>query len=149
MTIYTLGYSGWKIEDVEAVLDHLDAILVDVRMVPRSRVATWNVGVLSRRLGQRYLWLREFGNRNYKGGPIDIVDFAAGQAKLVEITACHGESPRSRTSGKSVILLCGCADVKVCHRKLLAEWLAKAWQSEVEHLTQPDNQVGGGQKKLF
>ena len=39
MTIYTLGYSGWKIEDVEAVMERLDAILVDVRMVPRSRWA--------------------------------------------------------------------------------------------------------------
>lgn len=167
MTIYTLGYSGWKIEDVEAVLDRLDAVLVDVRMVPRSRIPTWNVGVLGRRFGPastgsaqgRYLWLREFGNRNYKGGPIDIVDFPAGQAKLAEITACHGdlsrrsaaetEAPRSRTSGRAIVLLCGCADVKVCHRKLLAEWLAQAWRAEVEHLTRPDNQVDGGQKKLF
>ena len=47
-TIYTLGYSGWRIEDVEAVLDRLLAILVDVRMVPRSRwVAAWNSAVLA------------------------------------------------------------------------------------------------------
>ena len=48
MTIYTLGYSGWKIEDVEVVLARLDAILVDVRMVPRSRAPTWNGGFLGR-----------------------------------------------------------------------------------------------------
>lgn len=139
MTIYTLGYSGWKIEDIEAVVERLDAVLVDVRMVPRSRVPTWNVGVLGRRLGGRYLWLREFGNRNYKGGPIDIVDFAAGQAKLAEVVA----------SGKAIILFCGCADVSVCHRKLLAESLAQVWQVGVEHLTPPENQISSGQLPLF
>ena len=30
MIIYTMGYSGWKIEDVEAVLDRLAPIMVDV-----------------------------------------------------------------------------------------------------------------------
>ena len=57
MNIYTLGYSGWSIEGVEAILERLDAILVDVRMVPRSRVPVWNSGNLARRLGTRYLWL--------------------------------------------------------------------------------------------
>jgi uncharacterized protein (DUF488 family) len=142
MTIYTLGYSGWAIEDVEAVLDRLDAILVDVRMVPRTRwAAAWNSAVLAKRLGGRYTWLRAFGNVNYKGTfeQIKIADFPAGEKRLREITA----------TGKAVVLLCGCRDVNVCHRKVLAERLAQAWGAEIEHLTRPDKETSGGQKKLF
>jgi uncharacterized protein (DUF488 family) len=142
MTIYTLGYSGWRIEDVEAVLDRLDAILVDVRMVPRTRwQPQWNATVLRARLGDRYVWLREFGNRNYKGTfeQIEIADFPAGEKRLREIVA----------PGKAVVLLCGCRDVNVCHRKVVAELLAQAWQADVVHLTRPDNGVSSSHPKLF
>ena len=142
MTIYTLGYSGWKIEDVEAVLERFAAILVDVRMVPRTRwQPQWNAAVLRTRLGDRYVWLREFGNRNYKGTfeQIEIADFPAGEKRLREITA----------TGRAVVLLCGCRDVNVCHRKVLADRLAQAWKADVVHLTRPDNEISSGQSKLF
>jgi uncharacterized protein (DUF488 family) len=111
MTIYTLGYSGRKIEDVEAVLGRLNAILVDVRMVPRSRWAPlWNAAALHDRLGDRYVWLKEFGNRNYKGTfeQIEIADFPTGEKRLREIAA----------PGKAVVLMCGCRDVNVCVRSV-------------------------------
>jgi uncharacterized protein (DUF488 family) len=142
MTIYTLGYSGWKIEDVEAVLDRLGAILVDVRMVPRTRwQPQWNATVLHARLGDRYVWLREFGNRNYRGTfeQIEIADFPTGEQRLHEITS----------TGKAVVLLCGCRDVNVCHRKVVAEMLAATWNGDVIHLTRPDNGVSGSHPKLF
>lgn len=146
MTIYTLGYRSWKIEDVEAVLQRLDAILVDVRFVPRSRIPTWNSGVLSRRLGEvsargRYVWLREFGNRNYKGtvDQIEIADFPAGEQKLKAIAAI----------GRAIILLCGCTDLNQCHRKLLAGRLARSWGAGVVHLTRPDDQISIVQPTLF
>ena len=142
MTIYTLGYSGWRIEDVEAVLERLAAILVDVRMVPRSRWAPlWNGSVLHNRLGDRYVWLREFGNRNYKGTfeQIEIADFPAGEKRLREIAA----------PGKAAVLLCGCRDVNVRHRKVVAEMLAQAWKAGAVHLTRPDNGVSSSHPKLF
>ena len=117
MTIYTLGYSGWKIEDVEAVLDRLDAILVDVRMVPRTRwQPQWNAAVLRAQLGDRYVWLREFGNRNYKGTfeQIDIADFPTGEQRLRDLTV----------PGKAVVLLCGCRDVNVCVRSVRSKLAA-------------------------
>lgn len=126
-TIYTLGYSGWKAEDVAAAAKKLDAVVADVRMVPRSRFQpVWNSAALSARLGQRYAWLKELGNRNYKGTfeQIEIADFPAGEERLRELTA----------GGKSVILLCACKDVNVCHRKVLAERLAAMWGVEVVHL---------------
>lgn len=123
----------------------LDAILVDVRMVPRSRAPIWNSGVLARRLGERYFWLRAFGNRNYKGAfdQIEIVDFAGGEQRLRDLTAS------GPTAGKAIILFCGCPDVSTCHRKVLADWLAKSWGADVAHLTRPDNHISSGQNKLF
>ena len=160
-TIYTLGYSGWKIEQIEAVLARLDAILIDVRMVPRSRAPIWNSGVLARRLGEaskdpagQYVWLKEFGNRNYKGTfeQIEIADFPAGEQRLRELLGLDDTGPALRSfsgAGKAVILLCGCPDVNVCHRKLLADWLAHRWKTQVEHLTRPDNRNSGRQPTLF
>jgi hypothetical protein len=39
--------------------------------------------------------------------------------------------------------------VNVCHRKVVAERLAQAWQADVVHLTRPDNEVSSGHPKLF
>jgi len=127
-TIYTLGYIGRKLESVDALLARFGAILVDVRMVPRSRTAIWNSGILRRHFGeQRYVWLKEFGNRNYKGTfeQIEIVNFPAGEQRLRELIT---------TTGRPVMLMCGCPDVNTCHRKLLAEWLSQRWNAPIEHL---------------
>jgi uncharacterized protein (DUF488 family) len=148
VTIYTLGYTGWKIEQIKAEVKGLDAILVDVRMVPRSRAPMWNGSTLHKHFGDRYVWLREFGNRNYKGtfDQIEIADFPNGEQRLRALLDA---------AGKAIILLCGCPDVNTCHRKLLAAWLASLWHAEVVHLarpqslTHPDNKTSGGQMKLF
>lgn len=129
MKIYTMGYCGWRVEDVAALLEKLDAVLVDVRMMPRSRwKREFNCSALQKRLGDRYAWIRAWGNRNYKGGPIEIVDFVGG---VDEVVAMRGPGRRP------VVLLCGCKDVNTCHRKVLAEKLAERWDAEVEHLSPP------------
>lgn len=186
-TIYTLGYSGWKIEEIEATLTRLDAVLVDVRMIPRSRWAPqWNGTALHNRLGDRYVWLKEFGNRNYKGtfDQIEIADFPAGEQRLRELAGMPSPDPAPTSSaavpgsapldasldsaalaplsagkaegiaaspveGKAIILFCGCADVNQCHRKVLADWLARTWGAEVVHLTRPENQISSSQPTLF
>ena len=150
-------YSGWKIEEIEAELERLSAILVDVRMVPRSRAPIWNSGVLARRLndpsagsGQgRYVWIRELGNRNYKG-TVDQIAKSPTSPPANSMRELLALSPAEGTAtGKAVVLLCGCPDVNQCHRKLLADWLAKLWKAEVVHLTRPDNQISSGQGTLF
>jgi uncharacterized protein (DUF488 family) len=126
--IYTLGYSGWSVEAIKTFLESVNGVAVDVRMVPRSRVAAFNGTAFSRLLGERYYWLSDFGNVNYKsGGPIAIADFDKGVERLGPL----------RTAGKAVVLLCGCPDVNVCHRKVLAERLAQRWGAEVEHVVPP------------
>jgi uncharacterized protein (DUF488 family) len=186
MTIYTLGYSGWKIEDAQAVLERLNAILVDVRMVPRTRwTPAWNSSVLHERLGDasagstgspqsdslqagspqgRYVWLKEFGNKNYKGTfeQIEIADFPAGEQRLREMLGMNPSSaassgasgpasPGSVVSSKAVVLMCGCRDVNICHRKVVAQRLAELWGAEVVHLAAPAKLKPEivGQPKLF
>jgi len=63
----------------------------------------------------------------------------------------------SLSKGWAIILLCGCADVTQCHRKLLADWLAHVWSADVVHLvpskaeglTPPDKNPHPGQQTLF
>ena len=67
------------------------------------------------------------------------------------LTAALGRSmgeARSLGEGGAIILLCGCADVTQCHRKVLAERLAEAWSANVVHLTSPAKQDFPGQARL-
>ena len=141
-TIYTLGYIGRKIEGVDAIRSRFGATLVDVRMVPRSRTRAWNSGFLRRYFGDHYIWLKEFGNRNYKSSvdQIEIVNFPAGEQRLRTIIT---------TTGKPIILMCGCPDVNYCHRKLLAEWLAQTWNAPIEHLIRQESPDNDNQPTLF
>ena len=139
MKVYTLGYMGWKHAELRELAERLNATIIDVRLSPRSRMACYSGKQLKATLGDRYVWLDGFGNVNYRGdGPIALKDFSGALKKLGEMSL-HG--PR-------VILLCGCADVNVCHRKIVAERLAKLWHCEVEHLGKPqrpsmlDHQLG-------
>ena len=127
MKIYTLGYSGWSVEAIKTFLESVNGVAVDVRMVPRSRVAAFNPPQADL-LGERYYWLSDFGNVNYKSnGPIAIADFDKGVERLGPL----------RTAGKAVVLMCGCPDINTCHRKVLAERLAKQWGAEVVHVAAP------------
>lgn len=141
MKIHTLGYSGWKTEDIKALVERVNGVLVDVRIVARSRNVHFNSGTLASVFGDRYRWLREFGNRNYKtNGPIDLVDFDDGAAKLQPLI----------DAGQTVILMCGCADVNVCHRKHVAQRLAELFGADVEHLpTPPKPEKKPGEGLLF
>jgi uncharacterized protein (DUF488 family) len=124
-------------------LESVNGVAVDVRMVPRSRVAAFNGTAFSRLLGERYYWLSDFGNVNYKNsGPIAIADFDKGVERILPL----------KTAGRAVVLMCGCADINTCHRKVLAERLAKRWGAEVEHVAPPPKTVkpeSSGPPKLF
>jgi uncharacterized protein (DUF488 family) len=124
-TIYTIGYSGWKPEQLRDTIHALGAVLVDVRFSPRSRQPQWAGGNLAKLVGAgSYRHLKALGNENYKnGGPIKLVDTQAGVAALAPILA---ERP--------VVLLCGCKDHHTCHRTTAAHALATALGAQVEHL---------------
>lgn len=120
--LYTFGYSGRLPDQLQALVEQLDAVVVDIRFSPRSRIPDWNGGRLQKLLGKRYRHLRALGNRNYKGGPVEFVDLAAG---VVEVGELLRQQP--------VVLLCVCADVQRCHRLLAAEAIAARYGVIVEH----------------
>lgn len=139
--VYTLGYSGWPQAELLAVAARLDATVIDVRLVPRSRVPSYNTKALKAALGDRYAWLEGFGNVNYKnGGPVALKD-AAGAVKCLGAMSPHRPQ---------IILLCGCADVDICHRKVVAERLAELFHCPIEHLQRPGRKVADTrQPELF
>lgn len=124
-TIYTIGYSGSTPQDIHKFVEELDAILVDIRYSPKSRQPQWNSGALYSTFPRgRYTWARSLGNRNYNNdGPIQLDDPDLGLALV-----------RALTRSLSVILMCGCRDVRRCHRKVAAEYLAGELGFDVVHL---------------
>lgn len=124
-TLYTIGYSGWKPEQLACVISSLNAMLVDIRFSPRSRVPQWNGGRLATLVGpESYLHLKALGNANYKnGGPVELVAVHAGIASVADILCT-----------RPVVLLCGCKDHATCHRTNAAEAIAEALGCEVQHL---------------
>ncbi len=112
MIIYTAGYSGCTQRDLVIAAMKLKAKVIDIRLSPRSRNPDFCQERMSEFLHPNfYFHYREFGNLNYRGGPIEIVDFEAGELKLREIL-------------DDVILLCVCKDTGICHRTLLGEKLS-------------------------
>jgi uncharacterized protein (DUF488 family) len=120
--LYTFGYSGRLPHELRALVEQLDAVVVDIRFSPRSRNPHWTAGRLTSLLGERYRHLSVLGNRNYKDGPIEFVDLAEGVVKV-------GELLRERP----VILLCVCADVERCHRLPAAEAIVSRYGITVQH----------------
>ncbi len=125
--VYTLGYIGWTLDQIAAKADELSAVVVDVRLVPRSRVPWANQGPLRRGLGARYEWVRELGNLNYKGGPVNIVSVERGLKRIGGILA----------GGRAVILLCACRLPDGCHRAVVADAAAQWFGMAVVHLVPP------------
>lgn len=107
LKVYTLGYYGRDPEQVLALAERLDATVFDCRFSPRSRDPRWSGKRLSELMQSRYRHVRQFGNRNYKGGPIELVDYPAG-IQMIE------------AAGNNVILMCVCKDYKKCHRTTIA-----------------------------
>jgi uncharacterized protein (DUF488 family) len=138
MTVYTIGYSGTTPEGLAARLAEMDGrpLLVDVRFSPRSRVPHRSGSALARRFGADYLHVAALGNRNFKGGPIDLADPEAGVAALAPILAA-----------RSVVLLCACKSHEGCHRSDAATLLAARLGARVEHLEATPR--GLVQRRLF
>lgn len=128
ITIYTLGYARWSIDDVESVVDTLEAVLVDVRRSPRTTKPGFDKPALEARFGNRYVHVPALGNDNYKGGPIQIVDPERGRNEV-------------RQLNHPPILMCGCASPQQCHRSTVATLLADQLGGTVKHLHPPTERV--------
>jgi uncharacterized protein (DUF488 family) len=124
-TIYTLGYGGgWDHALVLRAIEAVDGILVDIRFKPSSRDPRWRQPALRRVFGERYLWLQAFGNENYKGGPVRLLDPDDGVARVAALLG-HGTPP---------ILMCACRGWAGCHRRNAAELASSQLGVPVVHL---------------
>ena len=129
--LYTFGYEQRPPEDLLAEADRLDAVVVDVRIQPFSKRAAWGKPHLAALLGHRYRWVAGFGNKNYKGGPVELADPEAGLAQIADLIA----------EGRNIILLCYEADPANCHRSQVAALIAARFGCPVEHLVKEGVQL--------
>ena len=74
--IYTIGYTGIPLAQLQAFLDAHQALLVDLRYRPLSRNPVYNQKARQAALGGRYVYVGELGNRHYKPNqPMVLVSY--------------------------------------------------------------------------
>ena len=118
---YTTGYTGKRVEQLPALLDYYDAVLADIRFAPHSRHLEWTRNYLALMLKERYRHVAALGNRNYKThDSIQIHNLEIG-IRLIG------------SWEKNVILMCACAELENCHRRVVKAELERRGH-EVEEL---------------
>jgi hypothetical protein len=129
-TIFSLGYSGVNATDMARWCQAWDTVVLDTRIKPWSRDASWRMSALSDLLGSRYLWLRDFGNRRYQETDPDAIDLV-NPKRGVRIAS------RMLRSG-SILLLCMCPHWESCHRREVASLIHDATGAPIHHLGAAD-----------
>lgn len=124
-TVYTFGCANKKIQELEGEVYRLGATIVDIREKPYGLNKVFNRSELQDRFGARYVWIIEFGTKNYQSGKaVEFADAELGARKLGSITA----------DGTPVILLCACENLRECHRDDLAKKLNEECGWKICHL---------------
>ena len=120
-----LGYQNAK--DLAALVratknfheEGAQAVLVDVRLKPRSRIAQWNKGNIQAecsKQGVTYVWIQDLGNVNYKQAHAGIK--LLNQKQGMEMLA-------SLAKNNPIFIMCTCWSYNKCHR-----WnVLRAWES--------------------
>lgn len=109
---YTTGFAGKDINDLKPMLDMLDAVLVDVRFSPTSEVMRWRQIYLKTLLREKYRHVPQLGSRDFREGRYTIQNLDLGVRVLVSFNA-------------NAVLMCECADLKSCHRLMIADELKR------------------------
>jgi hypothetical protein len=123
--IYTLGYGGGYYPAALQQVQNMarDGVIIDTRHVPHTKLVGFDQEDLQREYGLRYIHISALGNRNYKGGPIALVDEEEGLRQLEDWLARF-----------PILLLCGCTDVVKCHRRYIANKLRERTGAPICHL---------------
>lgn len=125
-TIYTIGYSGFKIDDfVKTLKDNGISVVIDVRSLPYSQFhPDYNKEHLAKVLESAKIYYRsyaaEFGARQenrkyYPNGYLDFELFAQSEAFL----SGYEKIKRSMEKGFVIALMCSEKEPIECHRALL------------------------------
>ncbi len=137
MHLATIGYSGWTPEALRATIHEMGAMCLDIRLAPTSRHPAWRKAALRTLLGAaNYVHMPGLGNINaFTGGPITL---NAPEQAVAPVRRLLAQRP--------VVLLCGCADVRSCHRLTAAEYLAAQIPGIiVTHLEPPAPTLAAGE----
>lgn len=110
--IYTTGYTGREIEYLKPLLEKLEAMLIDIRFAPYSRVMHWRKVYLKTLLGKRYRHVPNLGNRTFREKKITIQNLDLGLQTVLSLP-------------QNVVLMCACPDMENCHRRLIAGELSE------------------------
>ena len=102
-TIYSIGYSGLKPDDIAEIAEGLRALVIDVRGNPVSRQRGFGRLQLQGLLGDRYQWL---GGSGLGNRPPKQEVTAAGIASIAKFN-------------RPIILMCQCFVPAECHRHTL------------------------------
>jgi uncharacterized protein (DUF488 family) len=142
-TVFTIGYrADGAMEQVERLVDERDAMVLDIRTMPRSRYyPQWNRKPLEARFGlHHYDHLELLGNVNYACPdlPIELQDAFNGLLWLSVYL-----------QRRDVVLLCGCPHLlwtertrhqvhhRRCHRYVVCQLLRQHLPTlAIEHLIQ-------------
>ena len=117
---YTTGYAGKDINNLKPLLDALDTVLVDVRFSPTSEIMFWRQVYLKTLLREKYHHVPQLGNRTFREGKAQIQNLDLGIKVLGSFN-------------QNAVLMCECADLKDCHRFVIAQELRRKFY-EVEEL---------------
>lgn len=135
-TIYTAGYASPQGQErVEVFMrgrltvgvPASKIMLVDTRLRPVSPFRPqWCKRGLTQVYGDRYVSVPDLGNLNYRDRrlPIMLRNAAAGLAQVLALI----------DRGCVVCLLCACAQVETCHRRVVADLLRERCSCRVVHL---------------
>ena len=108
--IYTTGYTGKDVNDLKPLLEMLDAMLIDIRFAPFSRIFHWRKVYLKALLGERYRHIANLGNRTYKEDKVTIQNLELGIKTILNLPT-------------DIVLMCACDREEKCHRRIIVEKL--------------------------
>jgi uncharacterized protein (DUF488 family) len=125
--LYDIGYGNRGYKNIERVMEILSIdILVDVRMRPYCRYNTsLNTNSLKELLGDRYLWVREFGGDKKIGSD-------ENKDTLKQLFNW------SEREDKNILLMCCEADYRRCHRSEIVGYLKNIGLKGYKHLNITD-----------
>ena len=138
--IYTIGFSGKKQDEFIDILNAVGVkILIDVRLWRAARFTPWASGAnLAAVLGGRYRYMPELTPTKelllgYKDGLIDWAGYERVFNGLLADRKIEGLFKSENLDG--VCFLCAEKTADQCHRRLVAEYLARHFSGlEIIHL---------------
>ncbi|MDR0319748.1 MAG: DUF488 domain-containing protein [Rickettsiales bacterium] len=138
--VFTIGFSGKKEGDFLGLLSaHEVKRVVDIRLWRASRFVPWASGAnLAAALGERYVYMPELAPTkellcDYKDGAVGWVEYE----KIFNGLLAERKTEKlfSADAVDGVCFLCSEKTSEKCHRRLVAEYLARHFPGiEITHL---------------